>query len=74
MSALVAPSPENRKRRFHSGGECEEALPKRRYAEARRLLDWVAHLCLRYPLMTDKVRAPSGGQPRAVAANRVPCA
>lgn len=58
MSALVAPSPDadNRKRRFQSSGECEEALPKRRYAEARRLLDWVAHLCQRYPLMSDKVR------------------
>ena len=67
-AAWVAPSPdaENRKRRFPSGGECEEALPKRRYAEARRLLDWVAHLCVRYPLMSDKVRAPRRARRRLV--------
>jgi hypothetical protein len=65
MSAAVAPSPpqeaaagDSRKRRWT--GEVEEAsLPKRRYAEACRALslDWVAHLCARYPGMSDKVRA-----------------
>ena len=74
-AALVAPSPdaaESRKRRFQSGDCAEEVLPKRRYAEARRLLDWVAHLCLRYPLMTDKVRAPSGGKQLAVVVVKNP--
>jgi len=72
-AALVAPSPDadNRKRRFQqSSGECEEALPKRRYAEARRLLDWVAHLCQRYPLMSDKVRCCNP----PLAARPAPCA
>ena len=74
-AALVAPSPdaaESRKRRFQSGDCAEEVLPKRRYAEARRLLDWVAHLCQRYPAMTDKVRAPSGGPARASALTLAP--
>jgi hypothetical protein len=59
MSAAVAPSPEaaaeSRKRRWQ--GECEEAVPKRRYADARRALDWLPHLCARYPGMSDKARA-----------------
>jgi hypothetical protein len=62
MSAAVAPSPEaaeSRKRRWH--GESQEAVPKRRFADARRALDWLPQLCARYPGMTDKARARRAG-------------
>ncbi len=67
---VVSPSPEaaadSRKRRWH-GDLQDDTASKRRYAEARRALDWVAHLCARYPGMSDKVRRAAACRPQGRA-------